>query len=58
MADTVNIDALPDSGSPERVAFDLLKYLAKVTDDARRTKVLDQYAECLEATAGKRVVSK
>lgn len=58
MADqTVSISNFPDksSGSAERVAFDLLKWMSKVTDADKRAQYLDQYAECLAATKGHRL---
>lgn len=59
MADDVRITNLPDSGSPARVAFDLLLFLNRSGVNApagqdRRAFVLDLYAECLNATAGHR----
>jgi hypothetical protein len=64
MADTsTKITNFPDSGSPERVAYDLMKYLqALVTEkssvEARKNAFLDLYAECLHATRGYRNSNK
>ena len=44
-----------DSGSPERVAFDLMVKIAthqKIDGANWRSGLLDLYAECLEATRG------
>ncbi|GGG90621.1 hypothetical protein GCM10007420_02220 [Glycocaulis albus] len=59
MADTPNI---PDgNGTPQRVAYDLLKSIAaaegknlRVADSADKEWILDTYAECLWATSGYR----
>jgi hypothetical protein len=52
-----------DSGSPERVAFDLASQLAgwtSATDKEvySRKGFLDLFAECLEAVHGRREVSE
>lgn len=59
VADAVKIANLPDSGSPERVAFDLMKWLQNTVDksagkEALKAAYLDLYAECLQATRGGR----
>ena len=63
MADkTVRIENMPqpqDSGSPERVAYDLWRYMKKPFERAenavtQKNQLLDLYAECLRATQGLR----
>jgi hypothetical protein len=59
MADqTVRVTNLPntDSGSPQRVAYDLLLIILRA-NEGRRTKdaVLDLYSECLQATLDRRL---
>lgn len=60
MADTsTRITNLSEGGSPERVAFDMFKYLRNLAPDAneksaRKDALLDLYAECLYATKGHR----
>ena len=54
MADQdVRIRNMPDSGSPERVAYDLYVYLRPSHQDGqsheeRKKQVLDLYADCLK----------
>ena len=49
MADqTVRIENLPDSGSPEAVAFELWKFLR--TNTGTPEQQLDFYSKCLAAT--------
>lgn len=52
--DSVRVSNMPDSGSAERVAFDLLGKVmyAENRDDADRAHILDLYAECLYAARG------
>jgi hypothetical protein len=52
MTDKIAVTNLPDSGSSERVAFDLLKTISfKETDLTKdRSYYLDLYAECLHVT--------
>ncbi len=53
----VKIANIPDSGSPERVALDLLGMCINQEKwDAFQTRapILDLYAECLKATKGHR----
>jgi hypothetical protein len=53
MADDVRVTNLPDSGSPERVAFDLMKYLsASEPKPHGRDGWLRCYEECLDAVKG------
>ncbi|HVG01611.1 MAG TPA: hypothetical protein VM842_01920 [Nitrospira sp.] len=55
MTDAVRVTNFPDSGSPERVALDLMKYLSKSPPVPKgRDEWLDFYAECLRATSGLR----
>lgn len=57
MADTsTRITNLPDSGSPERVAFDLLKmvFVHEGRQKQTRDQILDLYAECIYAARGLR----
>lgn len=59
MADSVNVANFPDSGSPARVAYDLMVYLQRsgVTTPQGQDKttfVLNLYAECLKAANGYR----
>lgn len=59
MADqTVRVSNLPDSGSPERVAKDLLNLIRANQSGKYTTKdsILDLYAECLNATSGHRKI--
>jgi phage protein D len=53
VADSVNVTNFPDSGSPERVALDLMKFLKNLKPESRQ-EWLDFYAECLDATRGRR----
>lgn len=57
MADAVNVKAMPDNGSAERVAYDLYKYLRGGSDEQKKEH-LDFFAECLEAASGARTVKK
>lgn len=61
MADSVNVANFPDSGSPARVAFDLMKYMQhsgiKTSEGQDKRKfILDLYAECLNAAQDRRSV--
>ena len=59
MAETTTI--MPEkSGSPERVAFDLAMFMWKLDvfphpQNERKKRLLDLYAECLDATSGNRL---
>ncbi len=60
MADQVSVANWPDSGSPERVAFELWRSLSGVVarDGTAQEKVrnaLELYAQCLNATSYRRV---
>lgn len=55
MADqSMRVTNFPDSGSPERVAYDLLKMVFSHEGRQKmpRDEILDLYAECLYATRG------
>ena len=56
MADSTTVNF--DSGSPARVAWDMVKYLrAAIPGESAAAKVdgyLDLYARCYEAASGKR----
>ncbi|PBN42499.1 hypothetical protein [Sphingobium sp. D43FB] len=55
MPDEVRISNLPDSGSKERVAYDLLEKIAVKEADVRpkdRSYWLQLYAECLSVVHG------
>lgn len=55
MADSVSVTNFPDSGSPERVAYDLMKWVGGADPKPQgRAGWLDLYAECLRATRGAR----
>lgn len=60
MSDAVRVTNLPDSGSPERVAYDLMTYISRNGHKRQnesvsiKDHVLDLYAECLRATQGGR----
>ena len=59
MADSMNIANFPSPGTPQRVAYDMAKFLfppAKQgqTSEDRKTQFIDLYAECLEAALGRR----
>ncbi|MEA1015598.1 hypothetical protein [Sphingosinicella sp. LY1275] len=57
MADTsMRITNFPDSGSPERVALDLLKmvFSHEGRQKMARDDILDLYAECLYTARGLR----
>lgn len=55
MADEIKITNLPDSGSVERVAFELLQTIrAKNGYFGDEKSVLDTYARCLDAAKGLR----
>lgn len=57
MADnTIAVQSLPDSGSQERVAFNLMHQIrvGSPSSYADKDAILDLYAECLEATRGYR----
>jgi hypothetical protein len=60
MADSsTNITNWPDSGSPERVAYDITKFLQQLlpktsSNEERKNAFLDLYSECLHATRGYR----
>lgn len=55
--ESTKITNFPDSGSAERVAFDLLKMVFQ--HEGRKTMsrddILDLYVECWKATTGRRV---
>ena len=57
-SESVSVTNWPDSGSPERVAFDLMKWLRNTVKtgetEAAKDAYLDLYAECLRATNGLR----
>jgi hypothetical protein len=54
-SDSMRITSFPDSGSPERVAFDLMKWLQNVEPKPKsKDEWLDFYAQCLRATSGLR----
>lgn len=56
----VRITNFPDSGSAERVAYDLMQYIISYADEfgetRTRDKILDLYAACLDATHDRRHV--
>jgi hypothetical protein len=59
----VRVRNLPDSGSPERVAYDLWRFMKGPFEkgeskEAQKRQLLDLYAECLEATRGFRDFSR
>ncbi|MEA3050456.1 MAG: hypothetical protein QOG84_2292 [Sphingomonadales bacterium] len=58
MADSVNIANWPDSGSHERVAFELTRYILTNTPSSperySKKNILDTYVECWRATHGSR----
>lgn len=57
MADTsTRVTNFPDSGSAERVAFDLMTRIAIHGGNKKMTRdeALDLYADCLYATSGQR----
>jgi hypothetical protein len=58
MADhtTTRVTNLPDSGSAERVAHDLLEMIFVHEGKPKMTRagILDLYAHCLHATTGRR----
>jgi hypothetical protein len=59
MADSVSVTNWPDSGSAERVAFDMMKFLRNHVEEntgneARRKAFLNLYVDCLNATKGMR----
>jgi hypothetical protein len=62
MADDVRVTNFPESGSRERVAYDLanrvwgMEHLGKGPSPNARKEFLDLYAECLEASYGGRRV--
>jgi len=61
MADSVNVANFPESGSPARVAFELMTYLQRSgvktpEGQDKRKFVLDLYAECIDAAKGRRSV--
>ena len=51
MADDVKITNLPDRGTPERVAYDLFRFLRNLQGE-QLDNALDQYAKCLKAAKG------
>ncbi len=51
MTDTVNVQG---EGSPESVAFKLLQIVYGMEPIGDRKKLLDAYAECLQAARGAR----
>lgn len=60
MAESVNVTNWPDSGSNERVAYDMMKYLREMIEPegegkaARKKAFLNLYVDCLNATRGHR----
>lgn len=56
MADTMHITNMPDSGSAQRVALDLMRTIIihEGNKNKSRTEILDLYADCLVATSGNR----
>ena len=60
MAEQTTATNWPDSGSKERVAYDLMMFLVrsgvKSPEGDKRKFYLDFYAECLQATNGHRRV--
>lgn len=58
MADSMSISNWPDSGSNERVAYDIMRWLSATVEvegkEARKDAFLDLYVECLKATRGVR----
>jgi hypothetical protein len=59
MAESVSVTNWPDSGSNERVAYDLCVWLIPSATqgqsfDDRKKQVLDLYVDCLNATRGHR----
>ena len=51
MADQVTVSNMPDSGSRERVAFDLFKMIAVKEQNYARDHILRLYAECIRTVA-------
>lgn len=58
-ADSVKITNMPDGGSPQRVAYDLMSRIIHLEAGQTNTRkaVLDLYAECLDAAHGYRKYS-
>lgn len=61
MAESVTVTNFPDSGSPSRVAYDMMTYMQRSgvktpEGQDKRKFILDLYAECLDATNGRRRV--
>jgi hypothetical protein len=58
MAESVNVANWPVSGSKERVAYELMRWLSGTVEvtgkEARKDAFLDLYVECLQATKGLR----
>jgi hypothetical protein len=62
MSDSVRVTNLPESGSTERIAFDLAEKVMSYEDtpssDKARDYILDLYAYCLIAARGFRKVDR
>lgn len=56
MSDSVRITNLPDSGSTQRVAYDLMTRIWHFEGSVKMTRAdaLDLYAQCLDTVAGAR----
>jgi hypothetical protein len=56
MAESVSVTNWPDSGSAERVAYDMMKYFNGFIEEkdkpARKKAFLNLYVDCLNATKG------
>ena len=54
MADSVTVTNMPDSGSHEAVALQLMRISVGYTNVTTKDELLDRYVECLSATWGQR----
>lgn len=55
MADKLTIENWPDSGSPERVAYDLMRFIRSSDASGQfmtKKDILTLYADCLKAAKG------
>ncbi len=56
MADAVRVENFPDSGSAERVAYDLCRTIVTHQDGAAKwskQNVLDTYADCIKVVVAR-----
>jgi hypothetical protein len=51
MADSVSVSNMPDSGSKERVAYDLCRMIIIKEQNYARAHVLELYAQCIRTVA-------